>query len=66
MGVSRGVEPVGVLEIAERLGCKRETVAMWGYRGLLPEPPWRVSGQPAWDWAEIEEWARSTGRLHRP
>jgi hypothetical protein len=22
-----------------------------------------VSGQPAWDWAEIEAWARRTGRL---
>jgi hypothetical protein len=29
----------------------------------MPDPRWTVSGQPAWDWAEIEAWARRTGRL---
>jgi len=29
----------------------------------MPEPRWTVSGQPAWDWPEIETWARRTGRL---
>jgi hypothetical protein len=29
----------------------------------MPAPRWTVSGQPAWDWSEIEEWARRTGRL---
>jgi sirohydrochlorin ferrochelatase len=29
----------------------------------MPEPRWTVSGQPAWDRAEIEAWARRTGRL---
>lgn len=24
---------------------------------------WTVSGQPAWEWSEIEAWAGRTGRL---
>jgi len=30
----------------------------------MPLPRWTVSGQPAWEWAEIEAWAQRTGRLH--
>src|ERR1700733_4486311 len=56
-------EPVGGLEIAGRLGVRRETVAMWKQRGLLPPARWTVSGEDAWDWAlDIEPWARETGR----
>ncbi len=29
----------------------------------MPEPRWTVSGQPAWEWFEIRDWARRTGRL---
>ncbi len=55
--------PVGSAEIAERLRVKPQTVHAWRQRGLLPKPSWTVSGQPAWDWSEIESWARRTGRL---
>ena len=55
--------PVGAAEIAFRLGVKAQTVHTWRQRGLLPLPRWTVSGQPAWDWPEIEEWAKRTGRL---
>lgn len=44
--------PVGVAEIAERLGQRRQTVAQWKLRGKLPEPRWVVSGQPAWSWED--------------
>lgn len=57
------MEPVGIVEIAERLGVKRTTVDVWLYRGLLPEPKWTVGGRPAWDWRDIERWARDTNRL---
>jgi hypothetical protein len=55
--------PVGAAEIAERLHVKPPTVHTWRHRKLMPEPRWTVSGQPAWDWAEVEAWARQTGRL---
>ena len=55
--------PVGASEIAERLGVKPQTVHTWRQRSIMPEPRWRVSGQPAWEWREIEEWAKRTGRL---
>jgi predicted site-specific integrase-resolvase len=56
-------DPVGLVEIAERLGVKRQTANMWRFRGLLPDPPWVVSGQPCWAWETIEAWARETERL---
>lgn len=55
-------EPVGLAEIAERLGVARQTVDSWRSRGLLPEPRWSVGGRPAWEWATIAQWARDTGR----
>ena len=55
--------PVGAAEIAARLGVRPQTVHTWRHRKLLPPPRWTVSGQPAWDWADIESWARRTGRL---
>lgn len=56
-------DPVGAKDIADRLGVEAQTVAMWRYRGILPEPKWTVSGQPAWNWPDIERWANDTGRL---
>ena len=61
---SRGEStPVGAAEIAERLRVRPQTVHTWRHRKLMPQPRWTVSGQPAWDWPEIEAWARRTGRL---
>lgn len=57
------MEPVGLAEIAERLGVKQQTAQMWRHRNLLPPPRWQVSRQPAWDWQDIQRWAKTTGRL---
>lgn len=38
---------VGIKEIAERLGVRQQTAAMWNWRGLLPKPEGLVSGHPA-------------------
>jgi hypothetical protein len=69
-------DPVGLEEIAIRLGVSRVTVDTWRTRSKpgavkslpvpLPEPQWTVGGRPAWAWATIEEWARTTGRLPTP
>lgn len=60
--MSATTEPVGLAEIAERLGVKRGTVDVWRRRDRLPEPRWTVGGRPAWDWADIVAWAERTGR----
>ena len=56
-------DPVGLSDIADRLGVARQTAKSWNHRGLLPEPKWRASGGPLWNWPDIERWARKTGRL---
>lgn len=54
--------PVGIQEIAELIGERRQTVSQWRARGKLPEPRWTVSGQPAWEKAQIERWWASAKR----
>lgn len=56
-------EPVGVTEIAERLGLKAQTVSQLRWQRKLPAADWVVSGRPAWNWSTIEAWAKATGRL---
>lgn len=61
--MSKTCDPVGSDDIASRLGVKRQTVAMWKQRGLLPEPRWIVSGRPCWNWPDVLRWAESTQRV---
>lgn len=56
------MEPVGLKEIAERLGVKRQTAGVWRMRGVLPDEAGKVSDVPWWDWADIKRWAAKTGR----
>lgn len=50
-------DPVGITEIAQRLGVQRATVDVWRARGVLPEPRWTVGGRPAWNWPDVHAWA---------
>jgi len=59
-------DPVGIVEIAERLDVVRDTVDKWRERGLLPDADYTVGGRPAWEWSTIEAWAVETGRLEPP
>jgi len=56
------IDPVGLEEIAVRLGVQRGTVDQWRWRQILPAPAWTVGGRPAWPWPVIEAWAQETGR----
>ena len=60
---SVAADPVGLSDIADRLGVARQTAKQWQLRGQLPPAKWTVSGRPAWDWPTIEKWAKKTGRL---
>lgn len=54
---------VGIVEVALRLGVSRNTVDSWRQRPVgFPSPPWTVGGRPAWDWPDVQAWARETGR----
>jgi hypothetical protein len=58
------IDPVGAVEIASRLRVRRDTVDQWRLRDLgFPEPKWKVGGRPAWNWSDVREWARASGRL---
>lgn len=57
-------KPVGVLEVAERLGVQDRSVHMMKRRGRLPAPDYpSVNGSGAWNWRTILWWAGETGRL---
>ena len=60
---TKNCDPVGSDDIAQRLGVASQTVKTWKLRGVLPPPTWTVSGRPAWNWPDIERWARETKRL---
>lgn len=61
-----GADPVGLSDIAERLGVHRQTTKQWNTRGELPPPKWHASGRPLWDWPDIVKWAAKTGRSVPP
>lgn len=55
-------EPVGVVEIADRLKVSRKTVDSWRQRRTgFPEPKWLVGNRPAWDWRDVHVWAQGRG-----
>ncbi len=63
-------DPVGAVEIGQRLAVRAQTVAMWHHRSqhgrlpvAMPAPRWTVSGNPAWSWTEVRAWAAATRRL---
>lgn len=59
--------PVGVLEMAGRLGIQDRSIHMIRRRGQLPRPDYdNVNGSRAWEWSTILWWAGETGRLRSP
>lgn len=59
-------DPVGVIEIAHRLGVLDRSVHKMIQRGRLPAPDYAsVNGSRAWNWRTILWWAGETRRLNR-
>jgi len=57
-------DPVGVIEIAERLGVQDRSVHMMRRRGVIPAPHYdQINGSRAWEWRTVLWWAGETGRL---
>jgi len=63
----RGADLVGSREIAARLGLSRpESVHVWRQRYEdFPQPITRLGVGFVWDWADVEAWAKATGRLSK-
>jgi len=60
------VDIVGIAEIADRLGVKRQTVDMWRSTGQLPASDYSVSNRPAWNWMTIKRWREATVKPKAP
>jgi hypothetical protein len=55
--MGRLCDPVGTVEIVERLNVTRAAVNAWRHRDMgFPAPRWKVGGRPAWNWDEIKTW----------
>ncbi len=54
---------MGISEIAELLGVSRQRAHQLAASHGFPEPVARLAQGPVWETAEVEKWARETGRL---
>lgn len=57
--VIRGMELVGVAEIADELRVERTRVSMWAHRresSGFPEPLIKTAAGPVYDMAEVRAW----------
>ena len=54
---------VSAAEIARRLSLTRERVRQLAATETFPTPLGRIGRSHIWRWADVERWARRTGRL---
>ena len=54
---------MGTAEVAEFLGLSRGRVTQLAQSEDFPAPIARLAAGPVWELAEIEQWARETGRI---
>ena len=54
---------MGTAEIAKLLGVSRQRVSQLSHSEGFPEPVVRLAAGPVWQTADIEHWARETGRI---
>jgi hypothetical protein len=62
--MGRLCDPVGTVEIVERLNVTRAAVNAWRQRDMgFPAPRWKVGGRPAWNWDDVARWVDSRPNL---
>lgn len=54
---------MGVAEVAELLGISRQRVTQLAKQEGFPEPAVQLAAGPVWESADVERWARETGRI---
>ncbi len=58
---------LGISEVADMFGVRRDTVDKWRTRDVLPEPDADLHAGPVWWETTLIRWARRTGReIGRP
>lgn len=53
---------IGLLDMVDMFGMDRPSVQNWRVRNQLPEPLRVIGKSPVWEYWQIEEWAKDTGR----
>lgn len=54
---------MGLTEIAEMLGVSRQRIDQLAHTDDFPEPVAELAAGRIWERADVEAWARATGRL---
>jgi predicted DNA-binding transcriptional regulator AlpA len=54
---------VGVAEVAALLGVTKQRVTQLAEKPDFPKPTVRLAAGPIWERADVEAWARETGRI---
>ena len=57
------IQLMGTAEIAKLLGVSRQRVSQLSHSDGFPEPVARLAAGPVWQTADVERWARETGRI---
>ena len=65
MRVDARTELVIAADIAERLRISRARVSVLASRSDFPRPVGRLGRSEVWRWANVQRWARETGRLNQ-
>lgn len=60
---ARAVDLMGLTEIAEMLGVSRQRIDQLAHTDDFPEPVAELAAGRIWERADVEAWARATGRL---
>lgn len=53
---------MGVAEVAALLGVSRQRVTQLAKTDGFPSPASKLASGPVWESADVEKWARETGR----
>jgi len=54
---------VGIIEIANRAGVKKDAVHKWRKRYAgFPAPVVMLAATPVWEWDDVARWLEETGR----
>lgn len=54
---------MGAAEVAEYLGVSRQRVLQLREKPDFPAPVSHLASGPIWESADVEKWARETGRI---